>query len=81
MPVTKSAKKALQRDRRRALINERIRRQLKQALKQARTKPTKKFIGQAASVLDRAAKKGVIHPNKAARLKSRLAKLARKKTP
>ena len=80
MPVTKSAKKALRRDQRREVINQRIRRQLKQILKQARAKPTKKLLSQAAKTIDRAAKKKVIHPNKAARLKSRLAKLARKKT-
>jgi len=80
MPVTKSAKKALRRDQRREVVNQRIRRQLKQTLKQARAKPTKKLLSQAARIIDRAAKKKVIHPNKAARLKSRLAKLARKKT-
>jgi len=79
MPVTKSAKKALRRDRRRQMVNERLRRQLKRVLKQARAKPTKKLLSQAASLLDRAAKKRVIHPNKAARLKSRLAKLAKRK--
>lgn len=79
MPVTKSAKKALRRDRRRTVINKRIRRRLKEILKQARTNPTKKLLSQAASILDRAAKKRVIHPNKAARLKSRLAKLAKRK--
>jgi len=80
MPVTKSAKKALRKDQRREVINQRIRRQLKQILKQVRVKPTKKLLSQAAKTIDRAAKKKVIHPNKAARLKSRLAKLARKKT-
>lgn len=84
MPVTKSAKKALRKDRRRTVINTRIRRRLKEVLKKTRANPTKKLLSQAVSVLDRAAKKRVIHPNKAARLKSRLAKLAKKakkKTP
>jgi len=78
MPVTVSAKKALRRDRRRMIVNRRIRRQLIKALKQARKKPTKKLLNQAVSILDRAAKKGVIHSKKAARLKSRLVKLAKK---
>lgn len=77
MPVTVSAKKALRRDRRRTMVNRRIRHRLKKALKDARENPTKKLLSQAASILDRAAKKKVIHFNKAARLKSRLAKLAR----
>ena len=78
MPVIKSAKKALRRDQKRAFVNQRIRRLIKQTLKKARKNPTKKVIAQTASILDRAAKKRVIHPNKAARLKSRLAKLAKK---
>ncbi len=73
MPITTSAKKALRRDRRRAIINKRIRIKIKKALKKARQKLTKKAVAQAASLLDRAAKKKVIHRNKAARLKSRLA--------
>lgn len=76
MPVTKSAKKALRRDQRRTVINKRIKRRVRQVLKKARQKPTKKALALAASVLDRAAKKHVIHKRKAARLKSRLAKLS-----
>ena len=72
MPITTSAKKALRRDRRRAIINKRIRTKIKDVLKKARQKPTKKAVAQAASLLDQAAKKKVIHRNKAARLKSRL---------
>lgn len=78
MPVTRSAKKALRQDRRRTIINKRIRRRVKEALKEARENPTKKTLALAASVLDRATKKHVIHKNKAARLKSRLAKLTQK---
>lgn len=74
MPVTVSAKKALRRDRRRTIINKQIKRKIKEVLKKARRKPTKKVLAQATSLLDRAAKKNVIHRNKAARLKSRLAK-------
>lgn len=79
MPVTASAKKALRRDRRRAIINKKIRKKIKEALKKARQKPTKKTLAEAASSLDRAAKKKVIRKNKAARLKSRLAKLLKTK--
>ncbi len=79
MPVTQSARKALRKDRRRAVINLRVRQGLKASIKKARAKPTEKMLAQAASALDRAAKKRVIHPNKAARLKSRLARLASRK--
>jgi small subunit ribosomal protein S20 len=79
MPVTNSAKKALRKDRSREVVNRQIRRRLKLALKEARQKPTPKVLDRAASVLDRAAKKRVIHPSKAARLKSRLSELAKKR--
>lgn len=78
MPVTKSAKKALRRDRRRTVVNLRLKRKVKVALKTARQKPTPKNIQAAYSALDRAAKKHVLPKNKAARLKSRLIKLAKK---
>ena len=80
MPVTKSALKALKKDRRRTVVNKEIRLKIKKVLSQARKNPSPKLISQATKTLDRAAKKRVIHPNKAARLKSRLAKLAKKKS-
>ena len=78
MPVTKSAKKKMRRDKRHYLINQKIRQKMKAAVKIMRKKPTKKALQKASQVLDRAAKKGVIHKNKASRLKSRLAKLLQK---
>lgn len=80
MPVTKSAKKALRRDHRKAKINKRIRQGLKKTVAKARKTKTQSGLVQAYRVLDRATKKGVIHKNKAARLKSRLAKAVPKKT-
>lgn len=78
MPVTKSAKKALRRDKRRAIVNLRIKRRMKAALKRAKERPTKKNLALAYSAIDKAAKKKVIYKNKAARLKSRLAEMATK---
>jgi len=78
MPITSSAKKALRRDKRRALVNKKIRKKYRNALKKARENPTKKNLKNAYSALDRAAKKGVIHKNKASRLKSRLTKNKKK---
>jgi len=78
MPVTKSAKKALRRDRRKAKINKIVILQLKKAvLKAGRTK-TPAVLASAYRLLDRAAKKGIIHKNKAARIKSSLAKAGKK---
>lgn len=79
MPVTKSAKKALRKDRRRTINNLPIRQDLKKILKQARENPSSKFFRQAVSALDRAVKKKIIHRNKSSRLKSRLAKLVKKR--
>lgn len=74
MPITQSAKKALRRDKRRAIVNLRIKRKMKAALKKAKEKPIKKNLALAYSALDRAVKKKIIHKNKAARLKSKLTK-------
>jgi len=81
MPQTKSAKKALRRDRKREAVNKKTAGQYKKALKQARRKPDKETLRQASSLLDRAAKNGLLHKNKAARLKSRLSRLATKNVP
>jgi len=81
MPVTKSAKKALRVDRRRTVVNRKIREKLRVALKEARQDLSKTNIEKAQSVLDRAAKKNVIHKNKASRLKSRLVAAAKKTKP
>lgn len=77
MPLTPSVKKALRSSERKRVHNLRVKRVYKIALKQARQDLKK--IPLAYSQLDMAAKKGVIHKNKAARLKSRLAKRANKK--
>ena len=78
MPVTQSAKRALRRDRRRQIVNDRIRRRVKEAIKKFKDHPSEKLLKVVYSMLDRAAKKKVIHKNKAARLKSRLSRLVKK---
>ena len=72
MPVIKSAKKAQRRDRRRGVVNDKIRRKMKLAVKLVKKNPSAKNLAEAYRMVDRAAKKGVVHKNKAARLKSRL---------
>ena len=80
MPVSKSAKKAWRRDRRRAGVNAKIRLRMKTAVRGVKKNPGQKSLTAAYRRLDIAAKGGVIHKNKAARLKARLAKkLSRKK--
>lgn len=75
MPILKSAIKKLRRDKKAAAANKIIKERLRAAVRAARKKPTKGLLSKASSELDKAAKKGIIHKNKAARLKSRLASL------
>jgi len=80
MPVTKSAKKALRVGARRKEENLITKALYKSAVKLVRkatqegAKEASNLLSQAQSALDKAAKNKTIHPNKAARLKSRLAK-------
>ena len=70
MPITKSAKKALRQTLRRTKDNSLLKAKLKKAIKTA--KPSN--VAEVSSIIDKAAKKKIIHPNRASRLKSRLAK-------
>lgn len=79
MPVLQSSKKALRRDRRRAIVNKSLKNKIKEVLKKTRQNPNKKNLDLSFKVLDRAAKKKVIHQGKANRLKSRLSKLLKAK--
>ena len=81
MPVTKSARGALKQQQRRLKENKRTKRLYKKSIKSFKKDPKEEGLTQAFSQIDRAAKKNVIHQNKAARLKSQLAKLIRKNKP
>lgn len=79
MPLTKSAKKALSVSKRRKLENDLTRAKVKSAvkgtklaIKNGQVKEMETKLKSAYRELDLAAKKHIIHPNKAARLKSRL---------
>lgn len=81
MPIIKSAKKKQRADRLKEKRNNLFRNLLKQTLKSAKKSPTSVNISKATKILDKMAKKNLIHANKAARIKSALSKLApRKKT-
>ncbi|OGH48210.1 MAG: hypothetical protein A3A51_04260 [Candidatus Levybacteria bacterium RIFCSPLOWO2_01_FULL_39_10] len=75
MPVTKSAKKKLRKDRNRKKENLKFASEYKEALKKARKSPTAKNVSEAFKKIDKATKKNLIHKNKAGRLKSSLSKL------
>jgi small subunit ribosomal protein S20 len=81
MPVTKSARKKLRKDKKRELANKKLKNLLKKSIKTAKKDPKYKNIQEAISLIDKAAKKNIIHKNKAARIKSSLAKISVKKPP
>jgi small subunit ribosomal protein S20 len=74
MPITKTAKRALRSSNRKTRVNQLIISRLDLAVKKAKKLKTKNLIAKAISLADQAAKKKVIHKNKAARIKSRLFK-------
>jgi len=74
MPITKSAKKKVRVDATRTEVNYRVRRSYKAAVKEVLEKKDAESLTKAYSELDMAAKRNIIHRNKADRLKSRLAK-------
>jgi small subunit ribosomal protein S20 len=79
---TKSGLKRKRQDLRRAVRNQAVRSRVKTLVKQAREgRPEQDAVRAAISALDAAARKGVIHPNAAARKKSRLVRFAATQTP
>ena len=75
MPVIRSAKKKMRHDKWRTKVNKEKKELLKKTLKLVRLKPTPENIRKAQSVIDKTAKARLIHKNKAARLKSQIARL------
>lgn len=84
MPHHKSAKKRMRQDEKRRARNRAVKSQVKTAIKKVLQAVGKEeapeLLRQAESVIDRAAKKGVIHWRAAARKKSRLARKVRAST-
>lgn len=77
MPIIKSAKKRVRTAKKAGIRNSKTRRTLRGALKAFSLSPSAKLHSAAQSSLDKAAKKGVIHKNKAARLKKQAAAKAK----
>lgn len=78
MPNTKSAKKRMRQSEKRAAHNRTQRSRLKTAIKRTMTATDGETAAEAfretSAILDRYASKRLIHPNKAARKKSQLAR-------
>lgn len=79
MPIIKSAKKKLRQDKKRTRQNLVVKKNVKTLILSFKRKTTPSNLVKVFSALDRAAKKKIFHPNKVARLKSRLSKLTGKK--
>lgn len=75
MPVTKSARKKLRKDRKRTKINRAKRAHLRNVVKTAKKTRKAKDVSIAISTIDKAAKTHLIHKNRAKRLKSALSHL------
>ncbi|MBP9856216.1 MAG: 30S ribosomal protein S20 [Candidatus Pacebacteria bacterium] len=80
MPIIKSAKKALRGSRRKKVMNDRRTKAMKASVKEVKklvttdAKEAALKLKEAYQAIDKAAKRGVIKKNAAARKKSRLAK-------
>jgi ribosomal protein S20 len=81
MPVLKHAKKKQRQDKKRTKDNLKIKEMYKKMIKYAKANPTSGALSKAFSSIDKAAKKNIIHKNKAARLKSALSKAITITTP
>lgn len=83
MPIIKSAQKKLRQDKGRTARNEVVKKAYRTAIKAVKklSESAKKVgpesVSTAYKKIDKATKKHLLHPNKAARLKSRVSKLAR----
>ena len=78
MPIIKSAIKKVRKDKTRTARNKKRELNVKSLIKKAKTTKAAKDLQLVFSALDKAVKVKLIHPNKAARLKSRLSKLSKK---
>ncbi len=74
MPNIKAAEKWMRQTEKRTTQNKDVKTRLKTVFKKAVSTQDTEFAKSVESQFDKAAKSGVIHPNKAARKKSRLAK-------
>jgi len=85
MPNLKTAKKNLRKSKKRATANKEYKKKIDFLFKKikkevkAKGKNVKEMIKEFYQVVDKTAKRKIIHKNKAARLKSRVTKLAFKK--
>ncbi len=83
MPITKASKKSLRQSVKRKALNLRYKRAMKEKCKSMETlcaegskKEAKKLLPESMRAIDKAAKKGLIKKNTAARKKSRISRIS-----
>lgn len=74
MPITKSAIKKLRGDKKKSVFNKTTKTKAKSAIDTFKKVLSKETLSKAFSMVDKAAKKGVIKKGKANRIKARLSK-------
>lgn len=79
MPITTSAIKKLKQDKKRKQQNLLVRNMVRVTIKNYKKNYTAESLSKVFKTVDMAAKKHIFHPNKAARIKSKLSKLLIKK--
>lgn len=77
MPLLANAKKALRASKKKTVINRRVKSLVKTFTDAVKKSPSKDTLAKAFSKVDKAVKKNVLHKNKAARLKSQVARLVK----
>lgn len=80
MPLLKHAKKKLRQEKKRAILNKKVKNNFKAVVKKAKETKDEKALSAAFKGIDKAVKKNIIHKNKAARMKSSLSKMVGGKT-
>jgi small subunit ribosomal protein S20 len=74
MPISSSAKKSLRKSTKNRKANLSLRNKFKDIVKKFLAKPEQGKVSEVQSILDKAVKKGILHKNKVARLKSQMSK-------
>ena len=74
MPISRSAKKSLRKSIKNRKVNLSLKNKFKEAVKKFLASPKANEVSKVQSVLDKAVKKGVLHKNKVARIKSQISK-------
>ena len=80
MPILKGSKKALRQTRKRTKVNKIKKNSLREAIQKLKKDKKESLLREVYKQTDKAVKSGIIHKNKAARIKSAASKLVPAKT-